>query len=286
MALRQNCLAALSLGWREVIRFKRQRSRVVGALLQPLVFWVLFGAGLAGSFRSPRWSVAEMSYQEFFLPGAAVLVILFTSIFSSISIIEDRNEGFLQGVLASPVRPWSIVLGKVLGGAVLGTVQTGVFLLVGLISLWSSGSSFGISETSLLSIFGLMCFIGLVGFGLSALGFSIAWVFDSVQGFHAVMSVVLMPMWLLSGAFFPGSESRWLRVLMIINPLTYGVSGVRRLMCGSCTFLDGGVGDGLPSMGKSLGITVLFAVVAFGLAVAAVRWPVNRNGTKWMRRKS
>src|SRR5436190_1703713 len=117
-----------TLTWRELLRFFRQRSRVVGALGQPLIFWVLFGAGLRGSFQAPEWAPSGMSYQEYFFPGVTVMIVLFTAIFSTISIIEDRREGFLQGVLVAPVSRLSLVLGKLCGGTALALVQSGLFL--------------------------------------------------------------------------------------------------------------------------------------------------------------
>jgi len=108
-------LPVWTLTVREVVRFLRQRTRLVGALGQPFLFWILFGAGLQGSFRGP----GDMSYQEYFFPGIAVLIVLFTSIFSTITIIEDRREGFLQGVLVAPIPRLALVLGKLCGGTTL-----------------------------------------------------------------------------------------------------------------------------------------------------------------------
>src|SRR5947207_12626234 len=123
-------LAVWSLASRELIRFFRQRTRVIGALGQPVLFWVLFGAGLHGSFKTPDWAPHEMTYQEYFFPGVAVMIVMFTAIFSTISIIEDRREGFLQGVLVAPVSRAAIVLGKVLGGTLLAFAQGLIFLLL------------------------------------------------------------------------------------------------------------------------------------------------------------
>src|SRR5438094_4387046 len=114
-------LAAVSLAWRELVRFLRQRNRVFGALGQPIIFWLLFSEG----FRSTR----ELGYLHFF-PGTLVMILLFTAIFSTISIIEDRREGFLQSVLVAPVGRESIVLGKVLGGTILAFGQGVIFLLL------------------------------------------------------------------------------------------------------------------------------------------------------------
>ena len=124
-------LAVGTLAWRELVRFFRQPNRVFGAVGQPLVFWVLFGAGLGPSFRAPG-AAEGVSYREYFFPGTVVLIVLFTAIFTTISIIEDRREGFLQSVLVAPIPRWSMVLGKVLGGAAIAMFQGFVFLLLGL----------------------------------------------------------------------------------------------------------------------------------------------------------
>src|SRR6202007_1181156 len=112
---------------REIVRFVRQRSRVSGALAQPLVFWLLLGGGLNASFR-PAATPAGMSYVTYFYPGMIALVLLFTAIFATISTVEDRREGFLQGVLVAPVTRSQIVLGQALGGTTLAVVQGMIFL--------------------------------------------------------------------------------------------------------------------------------------------------------------
>src|SRR5687768_8970444 len=117
-----------TLCWREIVRFARQRSRITGAFAQPLVFWVLLGGGLKASFTPP--GVPEgTSYVEYFYPGAIALVLLFTAIFSTISVVEDRREGFLQGVLVAPLARSTIVLGQALGGTLLALIQGMLFLL-------------------------------------------------------------------------------------------------------------------------------------------------------------
>lgn len=212
--------ATLTLAERELRRFFRQRTRIIGALGQPVMFWLLFGTGLRGSFQPPAWGVGQ-SYAEYFFPGVAVMILLFTAIFSTISIIEDRREGFLQGVLVAPVPRAAIVLGKVLGGTALALLQVSVFwLLAPLAGVW----------TGPLEIAALVLFFALSGMALTALGFAIAWPMESTQGFHAIMSVVLMPMWLLSGAFFPAEGAGPLGWIMRLNPMTYMVAGSRRIL--------------------------------------------------------
>ena len=220
-----------TLAVREVTRFLRQRSRLVGAIGQPLVFWILFGAGLAGSFAMPGADAENgLSFQEYFLPGIAVLIVLFTSIFSSISVIQDRNEGFMQGVLVAPVPRSSIVLGKVLGGTALALFQAMLFLLLAPLLQFVHLAPQMEFNYPVLVILKALFFLFWISLGLTALGYLFAWKIDSVQGYHGVMSIVLLPMWLLSEAFFPGSGSTWMTWVMRANPLTYGVAGLRKTL--------------------------------------------------------
>ncbi len=256
-----------TLAERELIRFLRQRTRVIGALGQPLLFWILFGAGLRNSFQPPAWSQAlerELTYQEYFFPGVAVMIVLFTAIFSTISIIEDRKEGFLQGVLVSPISRLALVLGKLTGGMLLALIQAGLFLALAPLM----GISIGVLQFVL--IFG---FLALLAFALTALGFVMAWPLDSTQGYHAVMSVLLMPMWLLSGAFFPSSETGWLSWVMRLNPLTYGVAALRRLLYWDHSLP---VSISLPSLAMSFVVTVGFAAACIGVSVVLA----NRQSVK------
>ena len=269
---------SFALAWRELLRFFRQRTRVVGAVMQPVLFWILFGAGLSGSFQSPDWAKDlehPLTYQEYFFPGIAVLIVLFTAIFSTISIIEDRKEGFLQGVLAAPVPRSVIVLGKVIGGTTLAVIQAGLFLLVGPL-LSSVGLSPGLQiDFSVTQALMAGLFLTLIAVELTALGFVIAWPMNSTQGYHAVMSVVLMPMWLVSGAFFPGDQGGWLSWVIRLNPLTYGVSGLRRLLyAGQLP-----VSESLPSLSVSLTVTAVFTLLCFVLSVRLVARPTANNVT-------
>ena len=269
-------LGIWTLAWREIIRFIRQRSRFVGALAQPVLFWLLFGAGLQGSFQAPDWAPAGTSYQEYFFPGITVLILMFTAIFASISVIEDRHEGFLQGVLVSPVSHRDLVLGKLTGATLLAVGQAVFFLGIGWVYS-AFGSASGVqADMGLLNGISLLLFLCLIAFGLSALGFTIAWRLDSVQGFHAIMSVVLMPMWLVSGAMFPGEDSVVLLWIMRLNPLSYGVAGVRHLLAGNVAAVDvtgvsGGQVQDLPAMTTCVIVTAVFGAVCLLTAVRQVR---------------
>ncbi|MBF0588098.1 MAG: ABC transporter permease [Magnetococcales bacterium] len=160
--------AILALARREITRFFRQPHRVVGSLAQPLIFWVFLGSGFTSSFRLP--GMEGVTYLEYFYPGVLLMLMLFSGIFSTITIIEDRNQGLLQGVLTAPVSRFSIVMGKVLGAMSIALMQ-GVVLLIaapfmGLINDWS---------IALLVIMGMV----LSSLGFTALGFLIAWRMES-----------------------------------------------------------------------------------------------------------
>jgi ABC-2 type transport system permease protein len=243
-----------TLTLRELVRFLRQRSRVTGALLQPIIFWVLFGVGLSGSFRMPGAGDGGLSYQAYFIPGIAAMIVLFTAIFSSISVIQDRNEGFLQGVLVAPVPRAALVLGKLAGGTVLAVAQAVLFIALAFV-LHAAGLAPSLAlGFSFLRVLGVLLLLVLMGLGLCGLGYFFAWKLDSSQGFHAIMSVLLFPMWLLSGAFFPAEGSGWLRYIIAANPLTYGVAGLRRLMFPESS-------AALPSLAICFAVTAAFALV-------------------------
>jgi ABC-2 type transport system permease protein len=251
-------LAAATLWRRELTRFFRQPSRIAGAVGTPLIFWLLLGSGLSGSFRLPG-GPAGLSYFQYFFPGTIVLVLLFAAIFSNISVIEDRHQGFLQGVLVAPVSRATIVAGKVFGGATLAWLQGVVFLALAPLS------GIRLTAVSALAAAGILAVLAL---SLTALGFAFAWKLDSVQGFHAIMNVVLMPMWLLSGSFFPVSGAPfWLGALMRLNPLTYGVAALRGVLYGPAA----GLGSGLPGPAVSLAVTLAMGLAAFAAGLLATR---------------
>ena len=248
-------LASYTLWLRDVVRFARQRGRVSGAIGTPLIFWALLGSGFGRSFRpaDPRLSGG---YLEYFFPGTLALIVLFTAIFSAISVIEDRREGFLQGVLVAPVSRAAIVLGKVLGGTTLAVGQAALFLLL----LPLAGMSLPLARVPV-----VIGELALIGFGVTGLGFVIAWLFDSAQGFHAIINLMLMPMWMLSGALFPAAgASGWIRALMAINPLAYGVAALQWTILGHS--------EG-PPFWTSIAVSLAFcgAVLAAGVLVVRRR---------------
>lgn len=250
--------AVHALWRRELIRFVRQRSRLVGALVQPIVFWLLLGGGLSASFQPPGVPL-ETTYLEYLYPGVLALVLLFTAIFATISTVEDRQTGFLQGVLVAPVGRVTIVLGQSLGATTLAVLHGALFLALAPLAGLTPGPG------SMLAALGVMV---LVAFGLTNLGLLLAWRLESTQGFHAIMNLLLFPIWLLSGAFFPrAGVPPPLAWVMDVDPLTYGLAALRRCLYGG----EVGLTDGLPGFSISLGITAAFAAVTFLGAAAAVR---------------
>src|SRR5687767_8164243 len=172
MSVSASLFAVQSLAWREIVRFFRQRNRILGSIGTPLVFWLLFGAGLSTSFRVGAGST-QQDFLTYFFPGSLLLIVLFTAIFSSISIIEDRREGFLQGVLVAPIPRWAMILGKVLGGTFVALVQGLIFLALGL--------TLPISLTPIAAV-ELVALLFVASLAVTSLGTFFAWKTDSTQG--------------------------------------------------------------------------------------------------------
>jgi len=244
--------AAWMLAKREWIRFFRQRNRVMSAVVQPLLFWLLFGTGLQGSFVG----AGEQNFMEHFLPGTIALIVLFTAIFATISVIEDRREGFMQSVLVAPVGRWPVLVGKVLGGSAIAWVQAVVFLALVLL--------FGAAPLTP-SVIGALALLAVIAISMCSLGMIVAWPMDSTQGFHAIMMLGLMPMWLLSGTFFPvpvlGENATMgqmiLGGIMRANPLTYPMVELRRLLYPAVDFAASGFA---PAPAICWTVSILFMV--------------------------
>jgi len=224
---------------------------------------VLFSGGFGGPFcLLVAGQGRGLSFGEFYFPGTIMLILLFTAIFATISIIEDRKEGFLQSVLVSPAPRWSMVLGKVLGGSLIALLQGLIFLPLALTLEHVSMSAGGVAA--------LVALMFVTAIALTSLGFVLAWRMESTQGFHAVMSLLLMPMWLLSGAFFnlpdpAGGPVRFvMHWAMRLNPLTYCVAGARQLMFSADTLA--GLSLYKPSLLLCWCIAGGFAAVTFAAA--------------------
>ncbi|HET9332687.1 MAG TPA: ABC transporter permease [Gemmatimonadota bacterium] len=248
-------LPAATLWWRECVRFVRDRTRAVSAIATAVLFWVLIGFGLGRSF-APKGMPGEMGSVEYLYPGTIVFVVLLSAIVGTFSLIQDRREGFLQGVLVAPVPRSAIALGKILGGTTIAVLQ-GVLLL-------PVAPLLGIPVT-VAGVLAALAALFLIAFAFTALGFILAWRMESIQGFHGIVNLVLMPMWFLSGALFPvEGAARGLAALMRANPVTYGLSAFR----GS---LYAGAAGGPAVPASAWTVSVTFAALAFGLAVISAR---------------
>lgn len=233
-------LPAATLWQRELIRFWRQKSRVLSVVASPLVFWLLIGYGSNDLSR--------------YYSGTLVLTVMFSAIFSTISIIEDRREGFLLSMLVSPAPRTSLVLGKILGSATLGWIQ-GLLLLV-----FAPLAGVTIPLAGYLPVAAAMF---LISFTLTGLGFAIAWKMDSTAAFHGIMMLLLVPMWMVSGALFPMATAHGVvRGLMWANPLTYSVALLNYTL---------GLPNGYPEPGLSLLVTIAtgFALLLLSGMLAA-----------------
>lgn len=210
-----------SLWSRDMLRLWKEHTRWIGVVIHPLLMWVFIGYGIDRSFGSEG-----SSYLAYFYPGVIVMSILFTTIYATMSIIEDRSEGFLQAVLVAPGSRPAMLWGKIAGVTSVGLIQAAIFLAL---SPWAG---FQITTISWLSVAATVI-VSLVGF--TAMNFAFAWKINSTQGYHAIMNVVLIPLWMLSGAIFPKGPP-WLETLMRFNPLTYVVTGLRKGMEGATLF--------------------------------------------------
>jgi ABC-2 type transport system permease protein len=252
---------------RELIRFVRARARIVGGLVQPILFLFVLGYGLG----SLVGSTGGIDYKKFIFPGSLAMSVVMTSIFSAISIVWDREFGFLREMLVAPVSRASIILGKTAGGATVATVQGIIMLLFAPIV--------GLKLTPLLVIeIILMCF--LTAFALTSFGVFIASRMKKMEGFQAVMQFLLFPMIFLSGAQFPLSGlPAWLDLITKLNPLTYAVDPLRRVILGAQSVPPEALarfgGNGVVLFGHTLAIwqelamVGLFAALFLTLAVRA-----------------
>ncbi|HEY2428519.1 MAG TPA: ABC transporter permease [Acidimicrobiales bacterium] len=260
-------LRAMRMVWkRELIRFFRNRIRIVTSLMQPILFLFVLGSGLGGITEGVT---GHFNFKTFMFPGVLSMAVLFTAIFSAISIVWDREFGFLREMLVAPVSRSSIVVGKCLGGATVATFQ-------GLVMLCLAGAVKVPYDPGLLLV--LVLELLLVAVALTSFGVMAASRIEQVESFQVVMQFFVLPMFFLSGAVFPLAKlPTWLRALTVIDPLTYGVDPMRRAVFehlhgvtpATMHLLNPGVSwDGwrVPTL-VELAIVALMASVMLGIAI-------------------
>ncbi|OGW56954.1 MAG: hypothetical protein A2Z09_05890 [Nitrospirae bacterium RBG_16_43_8] len=203
---------------REFKKFVRERSRLVSAIARPLVWLFLVGAGMSRLVPP----VDGVSYKQFIFPGILGMTILFSSMFSSISIIWDKEFGFMKEILVAPVSRLTIVMGKALSGSIVSTLQAVIVLLL----FPLLGLKLGAAD-----IIGAVIICALVSFSVSAFGIVIATFYESYESFSAIMNFIIMPMFFLSGAMYPVKLlPEALRFVAQLNPLTYGVDALKHVI--------------------------------------------------------
>jgi ABC-2 type transport system permease protein len=215
---------------REMIRYVRSKSRIVSSLAMPIIWLALLGNAIGGMVRNSPFLPGGMNYVQFIAPGIIGMTILFTSVFSGISIIFDREFGFLKEILVAPVSRLSIVLGKAMGGTTTAMIQGMIMFVLALFLGVSFTSEFGIGIGFIIAVI----FMLLIGLSFVSLGIAIASKIESMEGFQMIMSFLVMPMFFLSGALYPlDTLPEWLRFLTYIDPLTYGIDGLRGAIQGT-----------------------------------------------------
>jgi ABC-2 type transport system permease protein len=217
-------LRAIYIIWyRDILRYWRDRWRLVASLAQPLLFLVVFGSGLSSALgRGALFGAGGFTYIQFMYPGIIGMAILFTAIFGAMSIVWDREFGFLKEVLVAPIDRSAVAIGKALGGTTQAMIQ-GLILLV--------LAPFVGVKINLLTIVELLPLAAVLAFGLSCFGVALASTMKSLQGFQVVMNFLMMPMFFLSGALFPLTNlPGWMTVLTRLDPASYGIDPLRRVV--------------------------------------------------------
>ncbi|MFH1255899.1 MAG: ABC transporter permease [Candidatus Diapherotrites archaeon] len=231
---------------REIIRFARSKSRVIGSLGMPFFFLAILGTGLSNAFNIPGM---EGNYLKFITPGIIGMVLMFGSMFSGIIVLMDRQFGFLKETLVAPVSRLSIIFGKALGGATTSVVQ-GIIILGAAMLLGA--------QLNIVNFFLLLFFMFLISLMFVSLGITIASVLEDMHGFQLIVNFILMPMFFLSGALFPlDSAPGLLRTASLLDPLTYGVSGLQYILLGNSHI----------NFAVSLAVVTAFTVAFMGIAI-------------------
>jgi ABC-2 type transport system permease protein len=238
-----------ALWLREIKRYLKSKSRVIGSGGQPLIWLAIFGVGLGSVFVVANGT----SYITFMAPGIIGMTLLFSSIFAGVNVIWDKQFGFLKEILVAPVSRVGIVIGKIAGSATLALMNASVILVVVTV--------FGIIPLSSLSVVGVIeayIFMALISFVFVSIGLLIASSINNVEGFQVIVNFLIMPLFFLSGAIFPiGSTAPiWMQGLADIDPLKYGVDGMRAALIGI------GSGSLWLDMAVMIAVAVAFLLIA------------------------
>ena len=249
--------------WLRELKVFLRDGRIIGTIGQPLLYLLILGQGIANGMTINR--APGVSYLQFMFPGILGMSVLFTSMFSAVSIIWDRAFGFLKEVLVAPVSRRAVALGKVLGGATVAVFQATVMVVVAPFA--------GIYPSPRMAVeVLLLCF--LIGVAMTSLGTAIAARMRSMQAFQMIMNFLVMPLYFLSGAMFPlTSAPDWMQTLMVLDPLTYGVDALRHVVLSG---VDSPVGSarlaGLVRWDMLTDVSILGLAAALLVALATVQF--------------
>jgi ABC-2 type transport system permease protein len=239
------------VAYRELLRFFGERSRMLSSFAMPLLFLVIFGAGFT---RSIGALAPGVNFIQFMFPGIIAMNVLTSSLFAGISVVWDREYGFLKEILVAPIGRTGIVLGKAIGGTIVALIQSLMLLVLAPIL------GVRLSPAIVASMVPLVVILSL---GLSGLGILIASFMRSQQGFQILIQILIFPLIFMAGVFFPiNNVPTWLEVISKVNPLTYGVDAIRQV------FLGGGGSLGVSVLGHTM--TVLDEVLLVGVLGAVL----------------
>ena len=267
--------AAYIIWYRDIIRFWRDKTRVVMSLAQPILYLAIFGVGLSASIgkgiANGKGLPADLSYLQFMYPGVLGMAVLFTAIFSAMSVVWDREFGFLREILVAPISRSAVALGKTLGGATQAALQ-GVIMLI--------AAPFVGVHLTVLSVLEVIPLLFLIAFALTSLGVALSARLKTMQGFQVVMNFLMMPMFFLSGALFPIQNlPGWMTVLTRLDPVAYGIAPVRSALLGGAGSLPAGsdrfwsvtFGSYTASVWLDVAVLVAFSAVMLGIAMRSFR---------------
>jgi len=254
--------AIITIWKREAIRYIRDRSRIFSTLFQPLMFLLIFGTGLRSALTPANFG---LDFLKFMYPGIIAMNVMGIAFFSTVSTVWDREFGFLKEILVAPISRISIVIGKILGAITIASTQALLLLVL--------APFIGIS-LHLFIVIKLFFFMMLLAFAIAGMGLLIASLMKSMESFGLFMQVLIFPMFFLSGAFFPlTSVPTWMTVLSRINPLTYGVDGMRQIVLNSQIAPAVAQKIFLYPITFNIVILLLFSLVMISLA----SWAFNRR---------
>ncbi len=261
----------IAIWQRDLKKFFRDRARLLGSFSMPILFLLIFGGGLSGTMETMMSGgfgeeSSGFNYLEFIFPGIVAMTLLMTAIFSAMSVIEDKNFGYMKEILVSPISRVSIAVGKMLGAATVSTIQGMIlFLLIPFLGL----------SYSIISLIQVIPFMFLLGAALSGVGLLFASMIKSTQGFQLIVQIIVMPMIFLSGALFPiNNMPSWLDVIVKFNPVTYGVDVMKKIMIDVDSLSQAvreTMGLNLTVFGRSVSVLeeILF-ILAFAIVFVAI----------------